>query len=389
MKSLLLYVAFVMCLVNWGCGHREVKEEKCVIEGEVENCNTFMKVAVVDIEKGKEREIASTIVSNGTFRLEGKVEGYVMGELRFRKGTADFVKVKVMLENANYQVKMASPEEVQQTNDVFQRRQMVSVKGTKGQEELSEYENETLDAERNLDNKLKASAFSWVGNLPEDSVKKSNEEIRVLRAKLQGISESFIKRHPNYFVSAYWVEKELNTFFQYTAEEQQARLRLVENNPDTARVNRMKRVFPGMLKYARLCDYTDFEVENVKGDTVRLSGLMAKNGYVLIDFWASWCGPCRKAIPHVRELYRKYPKELQVFSVSLDEKPEEWKKAMAEEKMEWMQLRCAGEMLRDVAMGYRLSSIPYLVLLNSEGKVMCATNSVDDVINQLESALKN
>ena len=55
MKSLLLYVAFVMCLVNWGCGHREVKEEKFVIEGEVENCNTFMKVAVVDIEKGKER----------------------------------------------------------------------------------------------------------------------------------------------------------------------------------------------------------------------------------------------------------------------------------------------------------------------------------------------
>ena len=89
------------------------------------------------------------------------------------------------------------------------------------------------------------------------------------------------------------------------------------------------------------------------------------------------------------ELYREYPKELQVFSVSLDEKQEEWKKAMAEEKMEWMQLRCAGEMLRDVAMGYRLSSIPYLVLLNPEGKVMCATNSVDDVINQLKNALKD
>ena len=47
MKSLLLYVAFVMCLVNWECGNREVKEEKFVIEGQVENCNTFMKVAVV------------------------------------------------------------------------------------------------------------------------------------------------------------------------------------------------------------------------------------------------------------------------------------------------------------------------------------------------------
>ena len=304
------------------------------------------------------------------------MEGHVMGELRFRKGTVDFVTVKLMLENASYQVKMVSPEEVRKTDDVFQRRQMVSVKGPKGQEELSEYENEVWDAERDLNNKLKASAFSWVGNLPEDSVKKANAEIQMLEAKFQGISESFIKRH-------------LNNFFQYTAEEQQARLRLVENNPDTVRVNRMKRVWPGMLKYARLCDYTDFEVQNVKGDTVRLSELMTKNKYLLIDFWASWCGPCRKAIPHVRELYREYPKELQVFSVSLDEKQEEWKKAMAEEKMEWMQLRCAGEMLRDVAMGYRLSSIPYLVLLNPEGKVMCATNSVDDVINQLKNALKD
>ena len=138
MKSLLLYVTFVMCLVNWECGNREVKEEKFVIEGQVENCNTFMKVAVVDIEKGKEREIASTIVSNGAFRLEGKVEGHVMGELRFRKGTVDFVTVKLMLENASYQVKMVSPEEVRKTDDVFQRRQMVSVKGPKGQEELSE-----------------------------------------------------------------------------------------------------------------------------------------------------------------------------------------------------------------------------------------------------------
>ena len=131
----------------------------------------------------------------------------------------------------------------------------------------------------------------------------------------------------------------------------------------------------------------DFTVQNAEGKSFTLYSIKAK--MKIIDFWASWCGPCRKAIPHVWELYREYPKELQVFSVSLDEKLEEWKKAMAEEKMEWMQLRCAGEMLRDVAMGYRLSSIPYLVLLNPEAKVMCATNSVDDVINQLKNALKD
>lgn len=371
MKSLLLYVAFVMCLVNWECGNREVKEEKFVIEGQVENCNTFMKVAVVDIEKGKEREIASTIVSNGAFRLEGKVEGHVMGELRFRKGTVDFVTVKLMLENASYQVKMVSPEEVRKTDDVFQRRQMVSVKGPKGQEELSEYENEVWDAERDLNNKLKASAFSWVGNLPEDSVKKSNAEIEMLKAKFQGISESFIKRHPDYFVSAYLVEKELNTFFQYTAGEQQARLRLVENNPDTARVNRMKRVLPGMLKYARLCDYTNFEVQNVKGDTVSLSELMLQNKYVLIDFWASWCGPCRMENPNMVKLYDDFKdKGLAVISVSLDERKAAWTQAIQKDGMPWVHVSDLKGWKSEVVKLYNVDSVPCILVLDENNRIL-------------------
>lgn len=371
MKSLLLYVAFVMCLVNWECGNREVKEEKFVIEGQVENCNTFMKVAVVDIEKGKEREIASTIVSNGAFRLEGKVEGHVMGELRFRKGTVDFVTVKLMLENASYQVKMVSPEEVRKTDDVFQRRQMVSVKGPKGQEELSEYENEVWDTERDLNNKLKASAFSWVGNLPEDSVKKSNAEIEMLKAKFQGISESFIKRHPDYFVSAYLVEKELNTFFQYTAGEQQARLRLVENNPDTARVNRMKRVLPGMLKYARLCDYTNFEVQNVKGDTVSLSELMLQNKYVLIDFWASWCGPCRMENPNMVKLYDDFKdKGLAVISVSLDERKAAWTQAIQKDGMPWVHVSDLKGWKSEVVKLYNVDSVPCILVLDENNRIL-------------------
>ena len=80
--------------------------------------------------------------------------------------------------------------------------------------------------------------------------------------------------------------------------------------------------------------YRDIAAPTPAGDTLSLRQAVEDpaNKCVLVDFWASWCGPCRKAIPHVRELYRKYPKELQVFSVSLDEKPEEWKKAMAEKK---------------------------------------------------------
>lgn len=390
MRNLVLCVICIVCLVNWGCSNRNVKErEKFVIRGQVENCHGSLKVSVVDVEKKKEREIASTLVSNGTFCLEGKVTGYVLGELRFCGGTKDLVGVKVMLENADYQVKVSSLDDLRETDDVFQRQRMVSVEGPKSQEELDEFVKATEEVERRLHGKLESSAFSWLGSLPADSVKRIDEEIRTLKAELYFISRNFVLQHPDYRVSAYWVEKELCTFFQYTEDELKAMFHLVENNPDTIRLNRMKRVLPDMLKFARLCDYSDFDVETVEGEVKKFSQVIHKDKYILVDFWASWCAPCRNAISYVRELYEKYPKELQVFSISVDEKQEDWEKAMEEENMVWEQLRVSGETLRGVCERYRFATIPYLLLIHPEGKIMSATNSIDDVIDCLENALKD
>ena len=81
----------------------------------------------------------------------------------------------------------------------------------------------------------------------------------------------------------------------------------------------------------------DGEISDVEGNGVSLLAQLNSNGYTLIDFWASWCGPCRASFPHLREMYRSYGNKVKFVSISIDQKKEDWLKAMEEEKLHWSQ----------------------------------------------------
>lgn len=105
-------------------------------------------------------------------------------------------------------------------------------------------------------------------------------------------------------------------------------------------------------------------------------------------YWASWCGPCRAAIPHVRDLHKKYDGRLDVYSVSVDENEKAWRKAMEKENMEWRQFHLSGsEQLGKGAQAFFITTIPRLVLIDDMGKVICSTNNPDDVSDMLKSRL--
>jgi thiol-disulfide isomerase/thioredoxin len=106
-----------------------------------------------------------------------------------------------------------------------------------------------------------------------------------------------------------------------------------------------------------------------EGGTFALSQLRGK--YVLIDFWASWCGPCRKENPNVVANYNKYKsKGFEILGVSLDKNAEAWKKAIADDGLTWKHISDLKGWSSDHARLYSVSSIPQTLLLDKEGKII-------------------
>ena len=114
----------------------------------------------------------------------------------------------------------------------------------------------------------------------------------------------------------------------------------------------------------------DIVLVSPNGKTVKLSKLKGK--MVLIDFWASWCGPCRKENPNVVRLYNQYKaKGFTVFSVSLDQDAEAWKKAIASDGLIWP--NHVSDLLgwqTPLVQLYGFEGIPHTVLIDKEGKII-------------------
>ncbi|MDO5977818.1 TlpA family protein disulfide reductase [Flavivirga spongiicola] len=159
------------------------------------------------------------------------------------------------------------------------------------------------------------------------------------------------KRHQNYMVEQY---EALAEKFPNVAYIQNAKADLLEKIEDSNKT-KIGAVAP------------DFTFPDMDGNEVSLNSFKGK--YVLIDFWASWCGPCRKESPNVQKQYQLYKdKGFEVVSVSIDKKEDAWRKAVKEDNLKGTLLLAKDS--KKIMKDYVFSGIPYMVLLDKEGKVM-------------------
>ncbi len=193
------------------------------------------------------------------------------------------------------------------------------------------------------------------------------EEYMAEAKKVDDLKSEVVKANPASPVSAFLV---YNLYRHNTLEEMKEGLSkldssLVSNTYYKALTDRIT-VLESVAVGKQAPDFTQ---NDSTGTPVSLSSFKGK--YLLVDFWASWCGPCRAENPNVVKLYADYKdKGFDILGVSLDQQKAPWLKAIEDDKLRWNHVSDLKGWGNEVAKLYGVSSIPHTILLDKEGKII-------------------
>lgn len=163
-----------------------------------------------------------------------------------------------------------------------------------------------------------------------------------------------------------------SSFFGMTVEEKEKIVALM--TPESKAIPRMAEIIAAIdveKLTAKGQKYTDIELPDLNGQKLTLSSLVGKTDFVLVDFWASWCGPCMQSLPELKALYAKYKgSKLEILGVSLDNDTAAWKNTVKEHEINWKHISDLQGWKSTGAALYAVRSIPATVLIDKNGTIL-------------------
>lgn len=221
--------------------------------------------------------------------------------------------------------------------------------------------------------------------------KVSKEEQAELEKKLAGIDDqihergaAYVAAHPSSYYSIHLVASRASYGTDY-AIVKQLYDKLDENAKATLAGKALADRLDILKRSAIGSQMMDFSQADTTGTTVQFAAFKGK--YVLVDFWASWCGPCRAENPNVLKAYNKYKdKGFTIVGISLDDKAEKWKKAIRDDKMPWDELSDLKGWKNEVSDYFGIQGIPSNLLIDPSGKIVARDlrgEALDQKLNEL------
>lgn len=163
---------------------------------------------------------------------------------------------------------------------------------------------------------------------------------------------------------------------------------VISVHPVLGGYKRVQKVRDGLVKYAETSEgamFKDFEV-TYNDSTFRLSDHVGRGHYVLVDFWASWCGPCMRQGEVIKELYKEYaPKGLEVIGVAVWDEPEKTLDAIESHELPWMNVINAQSIPTDI---YGIAGIPTIILFGPDGRIVSRDKQNDELREAVRNAME-
>lgn len=198
--------------------------------------------------------------------------------------------------------------------------------------------------------------------------------------------KDFIKTHPRNIASVWLLMNELRSRLE--AEEFQELFSSLDKSIQSSQYGESVTAYIKSLKANGVnVAADDFSQTDTKGQPVKLSSFRGK--YVLVDFWASWCGPCRQENPNVVKAYNKYKdKNFTILGVSLDDNRDRWLRAISQDGLTWTQVSDLRGWSNEVAVQYSIQSIPSNFLVSPEGKIIARNLRGEELEAKLQELLQ-
>jgi len=248
----------------------------------------------------------------------------------------------------------------------------------------------TLDSIYSAFHKKQKQAYSNSLKLYTDVNKRffyNNKQTDIFKDEQKKDQWQFIKTHPSSPVSLYILKHIEEDYLTY--EQLAPYFEPLSNTLKNTAFGKSYSEKLTALKRVRLkAKAPDFTMNTPENKPVSLSTFRGK--YVLIDFWASWCVPCRRENPNVLKAYQKFKdKDFVILGVSLDSKKENWVKAINDDHLDWIQLSDLKEWDNAVAKLYSVGAIPQNFLINPKGTIIGRNLFGTELINRLAQIFGN
>lgn len=314
----------------------------------------------------------TAIVKKGKFEFTGQFDGCTHRYLFAMHKGENVATAAILLENAPIHVQM------------FKDEKKNIIEGGPSARLWDEYER----GAKEFDDRMAADWSVCLDTLvAEDNKIKERLLVNTYSADRKNYTKRFMLQHIGTPVADYLLAQ---TQSDFTKEEQEQLLKLFGQQ------KQQFYVYKGIMAQRAIdqrtgvgAQFTDFSMPDPKGKMISVSDYVKKNKYTLIDFWASWCGPCRAEMPSVVKAYNLYhAKGFEVVGVSLDNNKEAWIKAIDQLKMPWPHMSdikgwgCAGAAL------YNVKGIPANVLIDQQGKIVAKNLRGQDLLDKMAELLK-
>lgn len=371
MKKILVLVAAVGFLVS-------CNRSGFTISGETKGFADGTKVYISKIDDNDLVKIDSTEITGNAFQFKGEASEieYSFVQIEEGKDLQPF-HIPMILENGEIKV-------------VADKADMASVKvtGTKNNDDLTKFNETAFSISKEIENFQKENNDKYQQAAAANdmaTIESLMAEMETKKNKLIDAGSSFIDANKNSYVSLILLaqfgpqmdSKEFKTKFNNLSKE--------------IKETKIGKEIAEQFKASDLVEIgqkaPDFKAPDLNGKEISLYENLGK--VTVIDFWASWCGPCRQENPNVVKLYEAYKdKGLQIIGVSLDKEDAKWKKAIKDDNLTWIHMSNLKFWQDPIAKQYNVKSIPATFILDEKGTIIAKDLRGEELDAKIAELLK-